>query len=211
MGNKKSVTHALSSHFHSGVPISGANTSCTHEDGPMATSIDASNLSPSEPAERVGRGLMLGAVGALGGIGITVAIAAMGYVAAISGLALAFLTVILYSVGAGTAPSKGRIPLFVLIVLGLFLSYFAVLIYGVMKEFPEAPFFDMVKVVASVEGLKADPELLGQTMLFGLLGSVGVLRSLMKEEHAEEMEQAMASTQPTADPVDETVSSTSAQ
>jgi len=78
------------------------------------------------PVERVGLGL-LGALGAVvAGIVLTVVIWRAGYIASITGFAMAAGAVWLYVRLAGARPRKGLIPLVLLVVAGVVASFFAV-------------------------------------------------------------------------------------
>jgi len=78
------------------------------------------------PVERVGLGL-LGALGAVvAGIVLTVVIWRAGYIASVTGFAMAAGAVWLYVLLAGARPRKGLIPLVLLVILGVVVSFFAV-------------------------------------------------------------------------------------
>lgn len=140
------------------------------------------------PVERVVLGLLAASVAVLGGAALTVAIWRLGYIAAITSLAIAFGAAVLYQVAAGAPARKGLVPLVLLIVLGVVLSFFAV----VASDLWDA--YDLLSVYGPLEVSRLqfitdnllNGEVLGEygqdLALFGVfavLGVVGTIRRLL--------------------------------
>ena len=96
-----------------------------HADGHPTADPGAAIPSAVEP-EHVGRGVLAALGGVAAGVVVTVVLWRLGYVAAISGVVLAWASVRLYTAVAGTAPRRGLVPLVLLIVVGALVSFLAV-------------------------------------------------------------------------------------
>lgn len=77
--------------------------------------------------ENVVRGLFFSLAAVVGGVILTVVIWRLGFIASITSFAIAAGAIWLYAQGAGTPPRKGIIPLVVVILVGVVLSFFSVI------------------------------------------------------------------------------------
>lgn len=154
---------------------------------PTGAAVDA-----TEPKERVLLGLLASLLPILAGVAITVAIWRAGYIAAITSFVIAIGAAYIYRAAAGRPPRKGLAPLVVLIVLGVVLSFFAVVasdLWDIYDNAIEAGFeAEVSKATFIREGL-TDQEVLreyGKDMamfaVFAVLGIGGVVRSLFSQE-----------------------------
>ena len=89
------------------------------------------------PRERVGLGLLAAIVAVVGGVVVTVVVAQLGFIAAISSFVIAFGATFLYEAAAGRPARRGLVPLVVLIVLGVALSYAALLASDLWDAYAE--------------------------------------------------------------------------
>jgi hypothetical protein len=79
-----------------------------------------------EVRERVGLGLAAALVAVILGAVLTVVVWRAGFVASITSFVIAAGAVFLYTAVAGSAPRKGLLPLVLLIIGGVVLSFFAI-------------------------------------------------------------------------------------
>jgi hypothetical protein len=77
--------------------------------------------------EDVPRGLLFSLAAVVGGAALTIIAWRIGFVASITSFVLAAGAVFLYTKGAGVPPRKGMIPLLVVIVIGIAVSFFGVI------------------------------------------------------------------------------------
>lgn len=83
----------------------------------------ATNQTSTQPAENVGKGLLLASLAIPVGIILWVILWRAGYMASLVSFVIAFLAVWLYKKGAGTTSRKSAPFLFALIILGILLSF----------------------------------------------------------------------------------------
>lgn len=134
-----------------------------------------------EPQERVGLGLLAASAAVIGGVALTVVIWRAGYIAAITSLVIAFGAAYLYEMAAGRSPRKGLVPLLVLIVVGVVVSFFSI----VASDAWDA--YDEIGVQAAtgmgrfefIRRAMVEPEILQEygkdTALFIVLAIVGII------------------------------------
>lgn len=129
-------------------------------------------------------GAMVGAI--LGGASI-ILISQLGYVAAISGLILAFCTIKGYQLLAGGMSTKGLIICSVLMLITPFVADWIDWGILILQTFPEYDLTIIDTVLAFPEFLKEDPELLGDYLmnlgklyLFVILGGFVTLKNAFK-------------------------------
>ena len=137
------------------------------------------------PRERVGLGLLAAIVAVVGGVVVTFVVAQLGFIAAISSFVIAFGATFLYEAAAGRPARRGLVPLVVLIVLGVALSYAALLASDLWDAYAELGLTDPSRTtfvldhVMSPGDVFADPH---RDVLwfvgFGLLGVASVVRRL---------------------------------
>lgn len=143
---------------------------------------------PAPPQEKVLLGLLASTVAVLLGIAITVGIWRLGFVAAITSLAIAFGAVFAYSLVAG-APRKGLIPVVVLVLLGVVASFFACVASDAWVAYDDLGFTsEQVSRFEFVRTLTFDSDVLsgygkdaGMFALFAVLGLFGVIRQLFSQ------------------------------
>lgn len=143
---------------------------------------------PAAPApqggERVAMGLLVASGAVIGGVALTVVIWRLGYVAAISSLVIAFGAAYLYEIGAGRSARRGLVPLLLLIVLGVALSFFAIVASDAYDAYDELGLsgisrFEFVRrAVTEPEVLQEYGKDLALFGVFAVLGIVGVGRRL---------------------------------
>lgn len=137
-----------------------------------------------QPGERVARGLLVASSAVVGGVVLTVVIWRLGYVAAISSLVIAFGAAYLYEIGAGRSARKGLPALLLLIVLGVALSFFAIVAsdaydaYDVLGLDGISRFEFIRRAVVEPEVLQEYGKDLALFGVFAVLGVVGVGRRL---------------------------------
>src|SRR5262245_22069592 len=78
------------------------------------------------PQERVALGLLAALVAVVVGVVLTVVIWRAGYIASITSLVIAIGAVYLYTLAAGSPPRRGLAPVIIFVLLGVVLSFFAV-------------------------------------------------------------------------------------
>jgi len=158
---------------------------------PTGEAAPGTTLQAAEPKERVLLGLLASLLPILAGIAITVAIWRAGYIAGITSFAIAIGAAYVYRVAAGRPARKGLGPLVVLIVLGVVVSFFAVVASDLWDFYDDAIDAGYVAEVSKArfirEGL-TDQEILGEYgkdmamfALFAVLGIGGVIRSLFRQ------------------------------
>jgi hypothetical protein len=141
------------------------------------------------PRERVALGLLAALVAVAVGVVLTVVIWRAGYIASITSLAIAIGAVYLYSLAAGSPPRKGLAPVILIVLLGVVLSFFAVVASDLLDA------YDKLGLTASgvsqsdfVRDNIFNAELLkeyGQDMVmfavFAALGVFGTMRRLVAQ------------------------------
>ena len=137
--------------------------------------------------------MLLGLLAALGavvvGVVLTVLIWRAGFVASITSFAMAVGAAWLYTVAAGRPPRKGLVPLVAIILLGVVLSFFAVVASDLMEAYDDAIAAGLVPTIGKGEFVRrgvTDSEVLseyGKDMamfgLFAVLGIFGTVRRLL--------------------------------
>ena len=137
------------------------------------------------PRERVGLGLLAALGAVVGGMVLTVVIAQLGFIAAVSSFVIAFGAAYLYELGAGRPARKGLVPLVLLIVLGVVASYFAVIASDLWDAYDEAGITDPSRLGFVREFLFSPGDVFQEPYkdlpffaIFGVLGIFGVVRRL---------------------------------
>jgi len=149
----------------------------------------AGETAPPRPTERVALGL-LAALGAVAvGVVLTVVIWRAGFVASITSLVIAAGATLLYTRVAGTVPRRGLIPLIALIVVGVVVSFFAVVASDLIDIYDKAVSSGLTPTVSKSTFVRkglTDSEVLsdyGKDMawfaLFAALGIFGTMRRLL--------------------------------
>lgn len=139
----------------------------------------------AEPTERVIRGLLAALVAVVLGVALTVVIWRAGYIAAITSLAIAFGASFLYTLAAGKPARRGLVPLIVLILLGVVVSFFAIVVSDLLDIYDELAVSGAVGKGEFVRDNMFDTEVLesyGKDLAwfagFAVLGIFGTVRQL---------------------------------
>lgn len=85
--------------------------------------------------EKVGPGLLAASAAIVGGFLLTAVLWRIGFVASFTSYVIAAGAVVLYLKGAGAAPRKGLIPLIVLILLGVVVSFYGAYLSDLMQAY----------------------------------------------------------------------------
>ncbi|MFB9315076.1 hypothetical protein [Nocardioides plantarum] len=143
----------------------------------------------TEPRERVGLGLLASLGAVLGGVVLTVLLAQLGFITAISSFVIAFGAAFLYEAAAGRPARKGLVPLVLLIVLGVVLSYLAVIgsdLWDAYDEIREVGLTEQSRAAFVGDYLFKPGDVfenpykdLPWFAVFGVLGVFGVVRRLI--------------------------------
>ncbi|WP_148615059.1 hypothetical protein [Nocardioides rubriscoriae] len=130
------------------------------------------------PPERVGLGLLAATGAVVGGIVLTVVIWRLGFVAAISSLVIAFGAAYLYEAAAGRPARKGLVPLLLLIVVGVIVSFFAIVASDAYDVYDDLGVIGLSRPAFIREAI-TEPEVLQEygkdLALFGILAVVGIV------------------------------------
>jgi hypothetical protein len=139
--------------------------------------------------ERVALGLLAALSAVVVGIVLTVVLWRAGYIASITSLVIAIGATWLYTRAAGANPRRGLIPLIVLILLGVVISFFAVVASDLIEAYDDAVASGLVPTVGKGEFVRrglTDSDVLseyGKDMamfgVFAVLGIFGTLRRLV--------------------------------
>jgi hypothetical protein len=139
--------------------------------------------------ERVALGLLAALSAVVVGVVLTVLLWRAGYIASITSLVIAIGATWLYTRVAGTNPRRGLIPLIALILLGVVVSFFAVVASDLIEAYDDGVAAGLVPTVGKGEFVRrglTDSDVLseyGKDMamfgVFAVLGIVGTLRRLM--------------------------------
>ena len=143
------------------------------------------------PRERVGLGLL----GALGGVVLgavlSVVVWNLGFIASITSFVLAAAAVFLYGKLAGGAPRKGLVPLVLLIVAGVVVTFFVMIGYDAAVAYDEVTGQQGPASMSKAEfvrGAVTDPTVLeayGKDMLFffgfAALGAYSTIKRLLSQ------------------------------
>lgn len=156
-----------------------------------ATDATVGAAEAADPKERVLLGLLASLLPILAGVAITVAIWRAGYIAAITSFVIAIGAAYMYKVAAGRPPRKGLAPLVALIVLGVVLSFFAVVTSDLWDAYDDlkALGFEVDSKGTFIRENLFESSVLreyGKDMamfaVFAVLGIGGVIRSLFSQD-----------------------------
>jgi hypothetical protein len=145
------------------------------------------------PYEAVGRGLLRSLLAVPVGVAASVLIWQWGFIASVTSFAIAAGAAWLYARGAGNPPRAGLLPLLGVIVLGVVLSFFAVVAADLVAfhATPEGAGLGWPSTTEFVLAHLFDPEVLGSHaadlvlfVLFAVLGAVGTVRRLLQARRA---------------------------
>jgi hypothetical protein len=140
------------------------------------------------PHEAVGRGLMFSLLAVPVGVAASVLIWQWGFIASVTSFAIAAGAAWLYARGAGNPPRAGLLALLGVIVLGVVLSFFAVVAADLVAfhATPEGAGLGWPSVTSFVMAHLFDPSVLAsygaELAMFGVfavLGTFGTLRRLL--------------------------------
>jgi hypothetical protein len=137
--------------------------------------------------ERVALGLLAALGAVVGGVVVTVLIWRAGYIASITSLVIAFGATYLYTAAAGGQPRRGLVPLIALILVGVVLSFFAVVASDLVDVYDEAVSAGLVPTISKTEFVRrglTDSEILseyGKDMaMFGLFAALGIFGTVRR-------------------------------
>lgn len=164
-----------------------------HDEGgvPGAVTDSAEKAGESTGEEHVLQGLAFASLGVVLGVIATVVVWRLGFLAAITSLVLAAAAAYLYGMGAGAPPRRGVPALVALIVVGVVVSFFAVIasdawdaydlydIYGATGESRRAFLREVLfdgDVLSSYGGEMA------MFAIMAALGTFGTLRTLTRPQ-----------------------------
>lgn len=136
--------------------------------------------------EAVGRGLLFSLVAIPVGVAAAVLIWQLGFIASITSFAIAAGAAWLYSRGAGTAPRAGLVPLIVVIITGVALSFLAIVAADLVSYYntPEGAALGWPSASAFVMAHLFDPEVLGSygtdLAMFGVFAALGIFSTVRR-------------------------------
>ncbi len=138
------------------------------------------------PTEAVGRGLLFGFGAVLAGVVATVIVWRLGFIASITSFAMAAGAAYLYTLGAGSAPRKGVVPLVAMIVVGVVVSFFAVVASDAWDAYDVLAGPGSIGRGSFIAEVVVDPQVLGSYgkdmamfAVFAVLGIFGIVRQLV--------------------------------
>ena len=143
--------------------------------------------------ENVGRGVLFSLLAIPVGVAAAVLIWQLGFIASITSFAIAAGAAWLYTRGAGAAPRSGLIPLILVILTGVVLSFLSIVVADMVQFYnsPEGAELGWDSLSGFVMGNIFAPEVLGsygsEMAMFGLfaaLGVFGTVRRLMASGRA---------------------------
>jgi lysylphosphatidylglycerol synthetase-like protein (DUF2156 family) len=137
-----------------------------------------------EVREQVALGLAAALVAVVLGAVLTVVVWRAGFVASITSFVLAAGAVALYTKAAGSAPRKGLLPLILLIIAGVVLSFLAIVGSDLADYYDHfAPAGSMSKA-AFIRGHLVDADVLGsygkEIGMFALFAGLGLFSTLRR-------------------------------
>ena len=142
---------------------------------------------PPPPRERVALGLLAALGAVLVGVVLTVVIWRAGFIASITSLVIAIGATWLYTVAAGANPRRGLVPLIAVILLGVVLSFFAVVASDLMQFYDDAKASGLTPTIGKGEFVRdglTDGEVLseyGKDMaMFGLFAALGIFGTVRR-------------------------------
>jgi hypothetical protein len=158
----------------------------------------AETLPVSDPAtgiavrERVGRGIVFSLLSIVVGVGLTMVLYQVGFIASITSFALAYAAIWLYTLGAGAPPRKGVWGVIAVIVVGVALSLISLVVSDMIaylaEEYPAADLADKIDFIVYNLGRG---EVWGDYttdivmyVLFAGLGTFGLVRQLGRARKA---------------------------
>ena len=133
------------------------------------------------PVENVGRGILFSLLAIPLGVGLTVGVWQLGFVASITALAMAVAAIWLYTKGAGTAPSMGALPLIAVIVVGVVGSAVGIIAVDAVRylaeEYPGLAMGDQVAfVIENLGDAKVWQSYAGDIAMLSLFAALGTFR-----------------------------------
>lgn len=167
---------------HCGAMLNAADTSCSVCGTPVPGTPAAKNL-----RENVGMGILGALIGAvLGGLSIIV-LGRLGYVAALSGVIIAFGTLKGYELLGKTLSKTGVIISFVLMILTPFLAYNIDLVLQIHAELTaygltlaDTLGFLVELIVTDAEMLRTYLTEMGMIYLFMVIGAFSIIRNALR-------------------------------
>jgi len=152
---------------------------------------------PAEPVaapvvERVGRGVLFSLLSIIVGVGLTMILYQVGFIASITSFALAYAAIWLYTLGASAPPRKGVWGVIAVIVIGVALSVLSLVVSDMIaylaKEYPDAAMADKIEFIttnlAIGEVWAAYVKDILMYVLFAGLGTFGLVRQLGRARKA---------------------------
>ncbi len=147
----------------------------------------------TQPTENVAKGLAFGTIGVLIGVALTVGIWKLGFIASITAMVLSAAAVFLYQKGSGGPLVKGRIPLVLLIIVGVIIAFFACIAVDASAYYTDnAPPDSAISRFEFIRIMITDPEVIGSYgrdflmfVLFAGLGAFGTIRALVSKPQPE--------------------------
>lgn len=160
----------------------------TSTPAPTPTQAEAQpGMAVAAPVEIVSRGILWSLAAIPLGMLVAVAIWRLGFIASISSVVVAGAGMWLYSKGATTLPRKGIVPLVGVILVGVALSFFAIVASDIVDFYgtPEGKDLGYPSVWSMLSSNLFAPEVLGSYakdlvmfVVFAGLGIFGTLRQL---------------------------------
>jgi hypothetical protein len=161
---------------------------------PEVGPFDASALyAQARPAEIVSRGILFSLAAVPLGMAVAVLVWQLGFVASISSFVIAAAAAALYSKGATTAPNRGLVPLVLVVLGGVVLSFFAVVTADLVDFYntPQGQSLGYPSVVDFVSANLFTGNVLSgygsqavMFVLFAALGVFGTVRRLVRARPA---------------------------
>jgi hypothetical protein len=157
------------------------------ETGPLAGPV------ATTPVEIVPRGILWSLAVIPVGMVVAVLLWKMGFIASISSFLVAGGAAYLYTKGAGTAPKRGLVPLIGVIVVGVVLSFFAIVVADLLEAY-NTPDVQALGYPSALEFVRSNMFYgdylasygtdLVMFVVFALLGVFGTLRRLLQARPA---------------------------
>lgn len=155
----------------------------------LPTSVESAlGAGVTAPVEIVSRGILWSLAAIPLGMIAAVAIWRLGFIASVSSFVVAGAGMWLYSKGATTLPKRGLIPLVGVIIVGVALSFFAIVASDIVDFYgtPEGKELGYTSVWSMLSSNLVDPDVLGSYgkdlvmfVVFAALGIFGTLRRLV--------------------------------
>ena len=153
---------------------------------PMPAQPDVDGRTDKATVERVGRGLLFSLASIIAGVGLTMVLYQVGFIASITSFVLAYAAIRLYTLGAGAPPRKGVWAVIAVIVVGVALSLISLVVSDLVaylaEHYPDAALadkIDFVTVNLTVGEVWAEyTKDIVMYILFAGLGTFGLIRQL---------------------------------